>query len=76
MIVLVQSGFGISVLPDLFVPPDSPLVRIPLEGIEPISFGLYYKSLQGNEPLRAARGLGGFGIACRFYPVRREDKRA
>ena len=53
MIVLVQSGFGISVLPDLFVPPDSPLVRIPLEGIEPISFGLYYKSLQGNEPLRA-----------------------
>ena len=52
-IVLVQSGFGISVLPDLCIPSNPSLVRIPIEGIEPISFGIYYKSLQGNAPLKS-----------------------
>lgn len=51
--VLVTAGYGISVLPDFLVP-DSPLIaRIPLNGTEPLSFGIYYKSLQGSPSLRA-----------------------
>ena len=51
-LVLVESGFGVSVLPDLFIPPDSSLVKIPVEGTESMSFGVYYKTLQGNLPLK------------------------
>ena len=51
--VLTKAGFGISILPDLMVPPDPGLVSIPLEGLEPVSFGVYYRTLQGNAPLRS-----------------------
>ena len=52
VIVLVESGLGISILPDLFIPPDLFLARIPIEGVAPVSFGIYYKSVQGNAPLK------------------------
>ena len=52
-IILSQAGFGISILPDLFIPPELSLARIPIENIAPASFGIYYKSIQGNPPLRA-----------------------
>ena len=51
--VLVQAGFGASVIPDLFTPPDAPLVQIPIEHVDPVSFGIYYKSAQGNAPLKS-----------------------
>lgn len=51
--VLVTAGYGVSVLPDYLVP-DSPLIaKIPLKDTEPISFGIYYKTLQGNPALKA-----------------------
>ena len=50
--VLVRAGFGIAILPDLFVPEDDRLVKIPVDSLAPISFGIYYKSLQGNRLLR------------------------
>ena len=51
--VLVSAGYGISVLPDLLVP-DSPLIaKIPLENSEPLSFGVYYRTIQGNATLKA-----------------------
>ena len=50
--VLVKAGYGISVLPDLLIPPDPSLIRIPVAGLEPLSFGAYYKTLQGNEILK------------------------
>lgn len=50
--VLVTAGYGISILPDFLVP-DTPLIaRIPLTDVESMSFGIYYKSLQGNPTLR------------------------
>ena len=52
-VILAQAGFGISILPDLFIPPTLSLARIPIEGVEPVSFGIYYKSLQGNPPLKS-----------------------
>ena len=52
VIILVESGLGISILPDLFIPPDLSLARIPIQGVEPVSFGIYYKSVQGNAPLK------------------------
>lgn len=53
IIVLITAKYGISVLPDFLVP-DTPLIaKIPLTDVEPISFGVYYKSLQGNPALKA-----------------------
>ena len=51
--VLARAGLGISVLPDLFTPPDTDLVRIPIKEIPSLSFGLYYKTLQGNDILKS-----------------------
>ena len=51
--VLVTAGYGVSVLPDYLVP-DYPLIaKIPLKDTVPMSFGIYYKTLQGNPPLKA-----------------------
>mgnify|MGYP005748552845 FL=1 len=50
--ILVQAGFGICMMPELFVPLNAPLLRIPMEGMDPISFGIYYRSLRGNEVLK------------------------
>ena len=50
--ILVEAGFGISVLPDLFLPRELSVSVIPIEDLEPASFGVYYKTLQGNGPLR------------------------
>lgn len=51
--VLVTAGYGVSVLPE-YLAPDSPLMaKIPLRGAEPMSFGVYYKTLQGNPALKA-----------------------
>lgn len=51
--VLVTAGYGVSVLPDYLVP-DSPLLcKIPLRDTEPLSFGVYYNTLQGNPSLKA-----------------------
>lgn len=52
VVILVESGLGISILPDLFIPPDLPLARIPIKGVKLVSFGVYYKSVQGNAPLK------------------------
>lgn len=51
--VLVIAGYGVSVLPEFMIP-DSPLiVKIPFRGVDPISFGIYHKSVQGNPSLKA-----------------------
>ena len=48
----ITAGYGISVLPDFLVP-DIPLIaRIPVADAAPVSFGVYYKSLQGNPALK------------------------
>lgn len=51
--VLVNAGFGVSILPDLAIPKGLGIVRVPVEGLEPVSFGVYYKSLQGKPLLKA-----------------------
>ena len=51
--VLVSAGYGVSVLPD-HLAPDSPLIsKIPLRDVDPMSFGVYYKTLKGNPALKA-----------------------
>lgn len=51
--VLVTAGYGISVLPDFLVPDMPLLAKIPLADVEPVSFGIYYRSIQGNPALKA-----------------------
>lgn len=50
--VLVSAGYGISILPKLLVPRTFPVSAVPIEGLEPLSFGVYYQTLQGNKPLK------------------------
>lgn len=53
IMVLVTAGYGISVLPDCLIP-DTPMIsKIPLQDVEPVSFGVYYNSLQGKPALKA-----------------------
>lgn len=51
-ITLAQAGYGVAVLPGMLVDRTPPLAGVPLEGVEPLSFGLYYKTLAGNPLLR------------------------
>ena len=51
--VLVKAGLGISLLPDLLLPTDPHLARVPLNEEFSISFGVYYKSLQGRPLLKS-----------------------
>lgn len=58
-IALAQAGFGIAFLPGLHTTKASSLVRIPINGLEPLSFGMYYKTLSGNPVLKEFVRLAG-----------------
>lgn len=51
-ITLAQAGYGIAFLPGTLRPQTPSLVRIPIDGLEPLSFGMYYKTLSGNPILK------------------------
>ena len=50
--ILAKAGMGVTILPEIFAPREERLSVIPVSGTPPISFGLYYKTLQGNGPLK------------------------
>ena len=52
VLALVIAGYGVAVFPDLFPDGDLPFARVPLSGPKPVSLGIYYRSVQGNEPLK------------------------
>ncbi len=51
-LAMVESGIGVSVMPKLFIPKESDIVCRPIEGCEPFSFGIYYKSDTDNAALK------------------------
>ena len=53
MLVLVQAGYGAAMLPRGLAEPTPGVRTLPLAGAQAISFGVYYRSLQGDAPLRA-----------------------
>ncbi len=52
VMVLVQAGFGIALLPDFFIPPSPDLKSVSIDRAPFASFGIYYNSLEGNEALK------------------------
>lgn len=52
-LMLASAGYGIFLLPKLLLPPESLLKAIPLKDAAPLSFGVYYKTLQRNKPLKS-----------------------
>ena len=52
IITLVTANYGISILPDLLVCDNPQIVKIPIKDVEMMSFGIYYKSIQGNHALK------------------------
>lgn len=51
-ITLVQAGLGFIILPAILPVHSSALSHVLLEGVQQESFGLYYKTLQRNQPLK------------------------
>lgn len=51
-VILASAGYGAAILPELFITSNLEIARIPIRDADPVSFGLYYKSSVGNEPLR------------------------
>lgn len=51
--VLVMADYGVSVLPSFLAPDVPDLCRVPVKDADPASFGVYYKSLQGNQELKS-----------------------
>ena len=50
--VLVAAGYGVSILPKILVPQNTRVAAIPLEDCAPLSFGIYYKSMENNPTLQ------------------------
>ena len=50
--VLVQAGFGVSILPRLITEDSPGIASVPLQGVDPIPFGVYYRTLQDNPALK------------------------
>ncbi|OUO94855.1 LysR family transcriptional regulator [Cloacibacillus sp. An23] len=53
IVVLVDAGFGVSVLPDLSLPKTLEITSVPFEDAEPLSFGVYHRAAHGGELLDA-----------------------
>ena len=51
-ITLAKAGFGVAVQPDFPPLRDPALAYIPIEGVEPLSYGAYYKSVTGKPLLK------------------------
>lgn len=66
-ITLAQAGYGIAFLPGTLTPHSSPLARIPIDGLEPLSFGIYYRSLS-KEPILKDFVRFAMDIKCQFSP--------
>ena len=53
MLALVQAGYGAAMLPRGLAEPTPGVCMLPLAGAQAVSVGVYYRSLQGDAPLRA-----------------------
>ena len=51
-IALAKAGFGIAVQPDFPTLRDPALAYIPIKGVDPLSYGAYYKSVTGRPLLK------------------------
>lgn len=51
-IMLAGAGFGLAVLPEMFIPPESKLVSIKLADAPALSFGAFYKPYPGDGLLK------------------------
>lgn len=46
--VLAKAGFGLAVLPEIMVPPESDMRTIPIKDAPKLSFGMFYKPYPGD----------------------------
>ena len=51
-LTLVKAGFGVAIQPDFPSLRDPALAYTPIEGVEPLSYGAYYKSVTGKPLLK------------------------
>ena len=53
IIALVKSGYSVSILPEFLVPDIPAIAKIPFTDADPVSLGIYYKSIQGRPEIKA-----------------------
>lgn len=51
-VVLARAGFGLAILPDIMIPPESHLKIVDIEDAPKLSFGIFYKSYPGDVVLK------------------------
>lgn len=52
-VTLATAGYGLAILPDFFQSYNQTLVYLPIVDIDPISYGVYYKTLTGHPQRKA-----------------------
>lgn len=67
-LTLAKTGFGIAVQPDFPSLRDPNLAYIPIMGVEPLSYGAYYKSVTGKPLLKRFLQL------CKSFPLVNETE--
>lgn len=50
-VLLVEAGYGIAILPEIFVPEWANVCTVPITNIKPLSFGAYYKAHSNDKLL-------------------------
>ncbi len=48
-LLLVEAGYGVAILPDLFVPEWANVCTVPIQNVNPLSFGVYFKTGAANK---------------------------
>ncbi len=51
-ILLAEAGYGIAILPGIFVPEWASLCAIPIDGVKKLSYGAYYKAHSSDKVLK------------------------
>lgn len=70
-VLLVEAGYGITILPEIFVPDWANVITIPINDIKPLSFGAYYKRHSTNKILRDFLKLA---EGCEYFADKKEKQ--
>lgn len=70
-ILLAEAGYGIAILPGIFVPKWASLCAIPIEGVKKMSYGAYYKAHSSDKVLKEfLRQISSISFDDFFIPVK------
>lgn len=70
-VLLAEAGYGIAILPGIFVPEWTDLCTIPIEGVKKMSYGTYYKAHSSDKVLKEfLRQISTISLNDFFVPIK------